>query len=237
MANDKMIGQRIREARKRSGMKQDELGTRVGIGKSSISEWESGKRSPDIDKIEDIANALNVSAAYLMGWESEPSATPLPRMEENKSFGERLREKRKENNLTQKQLAEIIGVAKSTVAGYESGHSEPDMEKIVKIMGALDVDANYLWQDAMKYKSYDDYISSDALEIAKQYDHLEPDGKQFIQMAMKFAQRPNFPPFGGSGARYKISVGTEPSAAEQMISLDSVEHEPERMNVQDTVKT
>ena len=66
---------------------------------------------------------------------------------------------------------------------------------------------------------------------SEQYDHLEPDGKQFIQMAMKFAQRPNFPPFGGSGARYKISVGTEPSAAEQMISLDSVEHNPEGKNI------
>lgn len=106
-------------------------------------------------------------------------------------FQDRLKEARTRAKMTQKQLAEIIGVAKSTVAGYESGHSEPDMEKIVKIMGALDVDANYLWQDEMEYKSYDDYISSDALEIAKQYDHLEPDGKQFIQMAMKFAQRPS----------------------------------------------
>lgn len=77
MANDKMIGLRIREARKRAGLRQDELGAQIGIGKSSISEWESGKRSPDIDKIEDIAKVLKVSAAYLMGWE-EKNLTSSP---------------------------------------------------------------------------------------------------------------------------------------------------------------
>lgn len=186
------ISKRLLSEIQKTGMSYRELSEKTGLPKSAIQRYAVGETDKiPIDRLELIARALGTSTAYLMGWESEPSATPLPIMEENKSFGERLREKRKENNLTQKQLAEIIGVAKSTVAGYESGHSEPDMEKIVKIMGALDVDANYLWQDAMKYKSYDDYISSDALEIAKQYDHLEPDGKQFIQMAMKFAQRPS----------------------------------------------
>lgn len=60
---------------------------------------------------------------------------------------DRIKEARKSNGLTQQQAANMIGVAKSTWAGYESGNSTPDIDKIVKIMDVLGVDANYLWQD------------------------------------------------------------------------------------------
>lgn len=59
----------------------------------------------------------------------------------------RIKEARKNANLTQLQAASLIGVAKSTWAGYESGNSTPDIDKLVKIMDVLGVDANYLWQD------------------------------------------------------------------------------------------
>lgn len=60
---------------------------------------------------------------------------------------DRIKEARKNAGLTQQQAASMIGVAKSTWAGYESGNSTPDIDKLVKIMDALGVDANYLWQD------------------------------------------------------------------------------------------
>lgn len=60
---------------------------------------------------------------------------------------DRIREARKKSKLTQEQAATMIGVAKSTWAGYESGNSQPDISKLVKIMEVLSVDANYLWQD------------------------------------------------------------------------------------------
>lgn len=40
-------------------------------------------------------------------------------------FGDRLREARVNKGLTQEQLAQKIGVAKSTLAGYEKGNREP----------------------------------------------------------------------------------------------------------------
>ena len=60
---------------------------------------------------------------------------------------DRIKEARKNAGFTQQQAASMIGVAKSTWAGYESGNSTPDIDKLVKIMDVLGVDANYLWQD------------------------------------------------------------------------------------------
>ena len=60
------------------------------------------------------------------------------------AFKDRIKEARLSNKFTQEQLAEKIGVAKSTLAGYESGNREPNLETTIKLMSALNVDANYL---------------------------------------------------------------------------------------------
>lgn len=62
----------------------------------------------------------------------------------NPTFGERLKEARKKQGLTQEQLAQKIGVAKSTLTGYEKDNREPDLFKIKKILEVLNVDSDYL---------------------------------------------------------------------------------------------
>ena len=60
------------------------------------------------------------------------------------TFGERLRKARLDKGLTQQQLAQEIGVAKSTLTGYEKGNREPDVFKIKKIVEVLNIDSDYL---------------------------------------------------------------------------------------------
>lgn len=60
------------------------------------------------------------------------------------NFSERLKQARLKKQLTQEQLASLIGVAKSTLNGYEKGNREPDFFKIKKLIEVLEVDANYL---------------------------------------------------------------------------------------------
>ena len=60
------------------------------------------------------------------------------------TFGERLKMYREQRGLTQEQLAEKIGVAKSTVTGYEKGNRTPDVPKIKKLAAALEVSGDDL---------------------------------------------------------------------------------------------
>ena len=60
-------------------------------------------------------------------------------------FGDRLREARISKGMTQEQLAREIGVAKSTITGYEKGNREPYLFKIKRIIEALDIDEEYLF--------------------------------------------------------------------------------------------
>ena len=53
-------GQLIKAARKRAGMTQAELADKLGIPYQSVSQWERGTRSPKIETLERIADALGV---------------------------------------------------------------------------------------------------------------------------------------------------------------------------------
>lgn len=60
------------------------------------------------------------------------------------SFGDRIKKARQGKGLTQEQLAKMIGVAKSTLTGYEKGNREPDVFKIKALSAALDITGDYL---------------------------------------------------------------------------------------------
>lgn len=59
-------------------------------------------------------------------------------------FNERLKLLRKKHNLTQSILAEKLGIAKTTLASYEQGKNEPNMDTIQKIAIYFNVSTDYL---------------------------------------------------------------------------------------------
>lgn len=81
------IGDRIKARRLELDMSQDELARLVGYkSRSSINKIESDGRLLPQRKIMEIANALNTTPAYIMGWEESnetesPSVPLTPRDE------------------------------------------------------------------------------------------------------------------------------------------------------------
>ena len=59
------IGERIKTARKQSGMTQQELAEKLEISYVGVSQWESGRRTPKRSTLERIAVALDVPLSYL----------------------------------------------------------------------------------------------------------------------------------------------------------------------------
>ena len=65
------MGDRIKRLRSENNMTLEELGNKVGVGKSTVRKWENGIiANMRRDKIAKLAVALGVTPAYLMGWES-----------------------------------------------------------------------------------------------------------------------------------------------------------------------
>ena len=147
-------GEKIKALRKKHGLTLEEVGNAVGVGKSTVRKWETGMiANMRRDKIADLAKALHTTPAYLMGWEEnstqEQEANADPELSDRlkelrKKFSERLRLLRTTSGLSQRELAQKIGVSKSSINMYERGEREPGFETLEFVADLFRVDINYL---------------------------------------------------------------------------------------------
>ncbi len=98
------------------------------------------------------------------------------------SLNQRIKEARLKMGYTQEQLGNMIGVAKTTVAGYEKNR-EPDAATIGLIIDALKVDANFLFQDEMKELSAKDFTIPE-IKMIKKYRSLDDHGKEMVDLVL-----------------------------------------------------
>jgi len=61
---------RIKELRIEKELSQEELAKAIDVHVKTISKWERGVWSPNIDSIELLANFFKVTAGYIIGMES-----------------------------------------------------------------------------------------------------------------------------------------------------------------------
>lgn len=77
------IGHRIRDARRRAGLTQQELGRRCGVSRAAIAQWENGTTQPSLGHLQRAADALGVWVAWLTGDRDDAvasaQASPPPR--------------------------------------------------------------------------------------------------------------------------------------------------------------
>ena len=97
------------------------------------------------------------------------------------TFSERLLFARKEKGLTQEQLAEAIGVAKSTYTGYEKGNREPDLFKIKKLIEVLGVSSSWL----LGLDDNDGGVSLPEWKMLKKYRALDERGKAAVDATLE----------------------------------------------------
>lgn len=58
---------RLKELRLAEGLTQIELAEKLGLSKGAVGNYEAGKRSPDYETLEAIADYFNVELDYLQG--------------------------------------------------------------------------------------------------------------------------------------------------------------------------
>ena len=62
-----VIGLRLRSARERAGLLQDDVFQRLGYPPRSLTRWENGRNTPNFDKIIGLADLYGVSTDWIAG--------------------------------------------------------------------------------------------------------------------------------------------------------------------------
>lgn len=68
--------------RKQKGMSQEQLGEKVGVTRQTVSKWELGETTPDMDKLIELSKLFGISIDELVGKEAPTGTGTLCRMYE-----------------------------------------------------------------------------------------------------------------------------------------------------------
>lgn len=73
MEQENIFGQRVLEQRQKLGLKQSELGEKVGLSGKVICTIETGARGTSFENLVALARFLRVSTDYLLGITDDPA--------------------------------------------------------------------------------------------------------------------------------------------------------------------
>lgn len=95
------------------------------------------------------------------------------------SFGERIRARRGELDMTRVELAALLGVSPSAVGNYETGVSFPKEEIMLRLFDSLETDPNALFQDSFRYNKQP--LSPEEQQLLEGYRSLSILGRRTVR--------------------------------------------------------
>lgn len=102
-------------------------------------------------------------------------------------IGYRIKEARENLGFTQTELGKMIGVTGSAITNYENETSHPKKPIMYKLIEALKVDANYLFQDCVKLPKEANDVTLAEYEHIKKYRLISthsPDGAVVVDTVL-----------------------------------------------------
>ncbi|MCI8329538.1 MAG: LexA family transcriptional regulator [Oscillibacter sp.] len=95
------------------------------------------------------------------------------------TFGDRLRARRGELDMTRAELAALLGISPSAVGNYETGVSFPKEEIMLRLFDCLEIDPNTLFQDSFRFQKQP--LSRKEQLLLENYRGLSPLGRETVQ--------------------------------------------------------
>ena len=82
----------LRRLRREKGISMKELGKKIGVAESTISQYETGKREPDFETLLKLGEFFNVSVDYLLRGEQYHEKTPALTAKDERDISKKLEE-------------------------------------------------------------------------------------------------------------------------------------------------
>lgn len=114
---------RMADIRGDMDLNQTEMADKFGIKQGVYSRWEKGKEIIPLRRLNQFANLTGYSLDYICGFTHDKNPSNYLENLDPKAVGNRLREFRKENKITQKQLSDYLNTTQSTISAYEKGNA------------------------------------------------------------------------------------------------------------------
>lgn len=94
-------------------------------------------------------------------------------------IGKRIKEARERRNLTQTELGKLIGVTGSAITNYENEVSHPKEPILYKLISALEIDANFLFQDVVPQRNLT--LTIEETDFIESFRSMDSHGKRAVK--------------------------------------------------------
>ena len=139
-----MYKERLKNLRDEKETLQKDIAKILNIKENTYSEYENEYKIIPIKHLNKICNHFNVSLDYIFNFTNQENYSNYRREISKELTRNRLKELRKENNLTQEKLAKIINVAKSTISDCERLSTTLATPFLYDICKKYNISADYL---------------------------------------------------------------------------------------------
>lgn len=109
---------RLYQLRKQKGFSQEELANRLNVSRQTVSKWEVGDSTPDMEKLVAMSDLFDVSLDLLvMGKESEAQAQIPQKSEFAKVLDEKVMTQKNKKKV--KSILKIVGIALAVILAID----------------------------------------------------------------------------------------------------------------------
>lgn len=180
------FNERLLDLRKKKGWSQEELGYKLDVSRQTISKWESGQTTPELEKLRNLAKIFEISVDELIS-EEEVLKEDINAEKENKKVPEKNRSK------VLKYIKTIIGLILFSIfiiyviIVYRRVVIVRNVEKIL-----MDTMQKYTYMDIERYEYSEMDEVFPSKDITKNFQIYEKDDKLLVKSKIRdaFSEKP-----------------------------------------------
>lgn len=137
-------GTKLKELRINNNLNQSEIAEQLGIARITYNHYEVQEKIIPIERLNTICNYYDVSIDYIFNLSHTNQYKNVYKEINRQKTALRIKEFRKENNITQVKLANILNIANGTIAEYERGTNIIATPFLYTICTKYKISADYL---------------------------------------------------------------------------------------------
>lgn len=199
---NRILGIMIRSTRDQARASRRECAAVLGVSVGRFASYEDGTRAISLPELELLARYLEVPLSTFRATNSlndETKAAQLPNPElflplRHRIVGARLRQLRQEKDLTQSDVADMLGCSSSTISDYEYGRRAIPVADLETLCRALGITLeHFMDQDSEVgawHKSYNEFEQFKLLSEEMREFVVRPINQSYLELAMKLSQMP-----------------------------------------------
>ena len=112
---------KMKDIREEHDIKQKDLAKKLNVSQPNYARWETKAKIIPLKKLNELCNYFEINMDYIIGISNKKIKMKNNNVLDKKIIGQNIKKIREENNLSQKEIANMLHTTQSVISAYEAG--------------------------------------------------------------------------------------------------------------------